>query len=225
MTYPLTSLAAFLNETMKPNEETTASRSNSRQRDASLSPSRKHQQQHRGRRDWGSVSPDKQRIRVTAGNSTKVMIDGSELLAIAGDGLAHHHQHRSARKSRWHHQGHQPRIVMQQPRALSAVERERQEAIDRENRILLRKILEQHHGIRRTSSIPPSRKGNRPMAVEGTREGAAPIPRGRKPTSRQINQQRVKHKTDYENLLLLQKIQNVRPSKSIVASFQGMALQ
>ena len=34
------------------------------------------------------------------------------------------------------------------------VERENQERIDRENRILLRKILEQHHGIRRSTSIP-----------------------------------------------------------------------
>lgn len=39
---------------------------------------------------------------------------------------------------------------------MSALDRERQEKIDRENRILLRKILEQHHGIRRHSSIPPS---------------------------------------------------------------------
>ena len=34
------------------------------------------------------------------------------------------------------------------------VERENQERIDRENRILLRKILEQHHGLRRSTSIP-----------------------------------------------------------------------
>ena len=38
----------------------------------------------------------------------------------------------------------------------TAVEREAQEKIDRENRILLKKILEQHHGIRRSSSIPPA---------------------------------------------------------------------
>jgi hypothetical protein len=37
----------------------------------------------------------------------------------------------------------------------TAVEREMQERIDRENRILLKKILEQHHGVRRSLSIPP----------------------------------------------------------------------
>ena len=42
----------------------------------------------------------------------------------------------------------------------TAVEREAQEKIDRENRILLKKILEQHHGIRRSSSIPPASANN-----------------------------------------------------------------
>lgn len=46
-----------------------------------------------------------------------------------------------------------------------------------------------------------------------------------KRTSNQINKQRLKHKTDYENLLLLQKIQNVRPSREIVDSFRSLSLQ
>lgn len=43
-------------------------------------------------------------------------------------------------------------------------------------------------------------------------------------TSNQINQQKQKHKRDYENLLLLQKIQNVKPSRNIEASFGRMRL-
>ena len=46
----------------------------------------------------------------------------------------------------------------------------------------------------------------------------------RKPTSNQINQQKMKHKTDYENLLLLQKIQTARPSRAIEQSFDRMKL-
>lgn len=38
-------------------------------------------------------------------------------------------------------------------------------------------------------------------------------------TSNQINQKRRKQKTDYENLILLQKIQNVKPSRSVMTSF------
>ena len=38
-------------------------------------------------------------------------------------------------------------------------------------------------------------------------------------TSNQINQKRRKQKTDYENLILLQKIQNVKPSRSVMSSF------
>ena len=40
-----------------------------------------------------------------------------------------------------------------------------------------------------------------------------------KRTSRQINTKRQKQKTDYENLLLLQKIQNVKPSNSVRNAF------
>ena len=46
-----------------------------------------------------------------------------------------------------------------------------------------------------------------------------PFPR-RKVTSNQINQQRRKHQTDYENLLLLQKIQNAKPSRTVAKNFQ-----
>ena len=45
--------------------------------------------------------------------------------------------------------------IGRQRRRQTSVERENQERIDRENRILLRKILEQHHGVRRSSAIPP----------------------------------------------------------------------
>ena len=41
-------------------------------------------------------------------------------------------------------------------------------------------------------------------------------------TSNQINKQRAKHKTDYENLLLLQKIQSVKPSREIVHSLANL---
>ena len=157
------------------------------------------------------------------------------------------------------------------------MDKERQEKIDRENRILLRKILEQHHGIRRHSSIPPSSgihtklekyynvvcglitffipdKGYYPS---GSQQRSFRRPRSQSQhmhgghtsssaaaaavatsnldlasncgsvttaTSNQINQQKQKHKRDYENLLLLQKIQNVRPSRDIEASFGRMKL-
>ncbi len=41
----------------------------------------------------------------------------------------------------------------------------------------------------------------------------------------QINKQKQKHKTDYENLLLLQRIQNVRPSKEIAASLSNLKIK
>ena len=41
----------------------------------------------------------------------------------------------------------------------------------------------------------------------------------KKATSNQINQARRKNQTDYENLLLLQKIQNAKPSNTIYKSF------
>ena len=40
-----------------------------------------------------------------------------------------------------------------------------------------------------------------------------------KKTSHQINTKRIKQKTDYENLLLLQKIQNVKSSSSVRQAF------
>ena len=55
-------------------------------------------------------------------------------------------------------------------RHLSATEREEQERIDRENRILLRKILEQHHGLRRSSSIPPPQAASRKNDLKKQRQ-------------------------------------------------------
>ena len=51
-----------------------------------------------------------------------------------------------------------------------------------------------------------------------TLAGEAARPKGKK-TSNQINQKRRKTKTDYENLLLLQKIQNAKPSSWVKKSF------
>lgn len=39
-------------------------------------------------------------------------------------------------------------------------------------------------------------------------------------TSNQINAEKQKHKRDYENLLLLQKIQNVKPSREVAGSLR-----
>ena len=109
-------------------------------------------------------------------------------------------------------------------RRQTSVERELQQRIDRENRILLRKILEQHHGVRRSSAIPPPPRHPTRKKFPESREVTLQKYRN-KPTSNQLNQQRWKHKTDYENLLLLQKIQNAKPSKDIEQSFQKMKLQ
>jgi len=103
------------------------------------------------------------------------------------------------------------------------VERENQEKIDRENRILLRKILEQHHGIRRSKTVPPA-----PVPTHRVRHKAEadfwPEKSRKKATSNQINQQRRKNQTDYENLLLLQKIQNAKPSKTVAKGFTPPAI-
>jgi len=102
------------------------------------------------------------------------------------------------------------------------VERENQERIDRENRILLRKILEQHHGIRRSTSIPAPAPTNR---VRHKAEADFwPEKSRKKATSNQINQQRRKNQTDYENLLLLQKIQNAKPSTTVAKGFTPPAI-
>ena len=105
------------------------------------------------------------------------------------------------------------------------VEREAQERIDRENRILLKKILEQHHGIRRSTSIPPPLSSSMTHHPRRQTRGNSEVrtiihqPMNKKATSNQINQSRRKNKQDYENLLLLQKIQNAKPSRTIFKSF------
>ena len=106
------------------------------------------------------------------------------------------------------------------------VEREAQERIDRENRILLKKILEQHHGIRRTTSIPPPLSSSMTHHPRRQHRGDSEVRTiinhpVKKTTSNQINQARRKNKQDYENLLLLQKIQNAKPSNTIYKSFSS----
>ena len=49
-------------------------------------------------------------------------------------------------------------------------------------------------------------------------------PPRKKVTSNQINQQRRKNQTDYENLLLLQKIQNAKPSKNVAKGFSPASI-
>ncbi|XP_040568093.1 uncharacterized protein [Lepeophtheirus salmonis] len=94
-------------------------------------------------------------------------------------------------------------------------ERENQQRIDRENRILLRKILEQHHGAkRRSSSVPPSSLN--PGCIHTFEPRIPQVIM----TSNQINAEKRRQKRDYENLLLLQKIQNAKPSTSIADSFK-----
>ena len=99
-------------------------------------------------------------------------------------------------------------------RFVGSHERQKRDQIERENQILLRKILDCHHGLdrERTSGIPST--GEAPAKERESRK----TPRHLR-TSNQINTKRVKQKTDYENLLLLQKIQNVKPSSSVRKAF------
>ena len=104
-------------------------------------------------------------------------------------------------------------------RFVGSHERERRDKIERENQILLRKILDCHHGVdrERTSGIPSPSTGEA-SRVSTARERENKTPKHLR-TSNQINTKRVKQKTDYENLLLLQKIQNVKPSSSVRKAF------
>ena len=105
-------------------------------------------------------------------------------------------------------------------RFVGSHERQKRDRIERENQILLRKILDCHHGVdrERTSGIPSTGEAPRlAMARERERENNRTPAHLR--TSNQINTKRVKQKTDYENLLLLQKIQNVKPSSSVRKAF------
>lgn len=154
-------------------------------------------------------------------------------------------------------------------RFVSKQEKERREKIERENEILLRKILDCHHGVDRSEErqicvycmlhVSPQRENQRNSwfcwqaqrhnESSSTAAKCSPVwrwpengyvwccaveiiikhvlysdsgklsPIKQKRTSRQINTKRQKQKTDYENLLLLQKIQNVKPSNSVRNAF------
>ena len=105
-------------------------------------------------------------------------------------------------------------------RFVGSHERQRRDRIERENQILLRKILDCHHGVdrERTSGIPSPSNGEAPRVNTARERENSKTPRHLR-TSNQINTKRVKQKTDYENLLLLQKIQNVKPSSSVRKAF------
>ena len=104
-------------------------------------------------------------------------------------------------------------------RFVGSHERQKRDQIERENQILLRKILDCHHGVDRgrTSGIPSSGETSRLNTARERESRKTPTKHLR--TSNQINTKRVKQKTDYENLLLLQKIQNVKPSSSVRKAF------
>ena len=103
-------------------------------------------------------------------------------------------------------------------RFVGSHERQKRDRIERENQILLRKILDCHHGLdrERTSGIPSTGETSR---LNTAREREINKTQKHFKTSNQINTKRVKQKTDYENLLLLQKIQNVKPSSSVRKAF------
>ena len=82
---------------------------------------------------------------------SKFRIYKSDLFIIFGPSVVIHESHKSSPTKK-------SKSLNQRQRHLLATEREEQERIDRENRILLRKILEQHHGLRRSSSIPPPQR-------------------------------------------------------------------
>ncbi|XP_023342655.1 GATA zinc finger domain-containing protein 10 [Eurytemora carolleeae] len=137
-----------------------------------------------------------------------------------------HQQHQQQKHQQHQHQQHQQqqpgrrsrsesRTGLLSSRLESQVERERKVKIERENQLLLKKILDCHHGVdrRRTSSIPPP-PSKAPRAPRG-RRCFSPIK-----TSNQVNEARRREKSDYENLILLQKIQNVKPSRLVQKSFQ-----
>lgn len=161
----------------------------------------------------GSLSPRKSGRRNHGGEL-------ADFLAISGDGMFLS-RNRSQSPTR---QRSSRSSSMMLPRRLTTAQKERQDQIDRENRILLRKILEQHHGIRRQSSIPPKL-----MRHQSQQQQQHQVMQRRShknhQTSRKINQERIQHKTDYENLILLQKIQNVRPSKEIEDSFVKLSVR
>lgn len=117
-------------------------------------------------------------------------------------------------------------------------EKERLARIERENQILLQKILDCHLGYdrRRTSHIP------RASRTQQIRNGTAKLSshfisnllslfptddatanKAPAPSSNQINAKQIKQKTDYENLLLLKKILSAKPSKYVRDCTRGLA--
>ena len=174
---------------------------------SSRSPKKKQQEQQQHQRRSESHSPRKKRQTELA-----------DFLAVSGDGLFLNRTISGSSPTR-RIRSRTASSSCSLPRRMTTADKERQERIDRENRILLRKILEQHHGIRRQSSIPPP--------AQTSARNSTLMVRSRKnhQSSRKINQERIKHKTDYENLILLQKIQNVRPSRDIEHSFNRLSIK
>ena len=103
-------------------------------------------------------------------------------------------------------------------RSESRPEKERMAKIERENHILLQKILDCHLGLdrKRTSHIPRHvTRGSISGNVSRRSTSGSPVKR----TSNQINGSESKRKTDFENLLLLKKILGAKPSKYVRESF------
>ena len=113
-------------------------------------------------------------------------------------------------------------------------EKERLARIERENQILLQKILDCHLGYdrRRTSHIPrvPRAQEMRNGRVTSfishfTSFYLSDVSTSSKvpaPSSNQINAKQTKQKTDYENLLLLKKILSAKPSKYVRDCTRGL---
>ena len=121
-------------------------------------------------------------------------------------------------------------------------EKERLARIERENQILLQKILDCHLGYdrRRTSHIPRAARSRQirngtlytwpltshflEVSLYLTSCISTDLPASSKaPSSNQINAKQIKQKTDYENLLLLKKILSAKPSKYVRDCRRGLA--
>ena len=117
------------------------------------------------------------------------------------------------------------------------MEREKRERIERENQILLQKILDCHIGQdrARTSGIPSARRSGRSASLQRGGDCLSllylydqfylppaeyPGSPDRKPgrSSYTINARQAQLKTDYENLILLKRILSAKPSKAVKIS-------